>query len=116
MKRSPWRAPLTNRLVELITAIQTYEINGVIRTEELDRTIFPPLDDGTLPASSADLRECTRCLALISVCNTFICSCGRTFCLGCGVEDEIDGRLLCVDCYESRHSGILQGFWKWLWG
>jgi hypothetical protein len=115
IKRSPWRAPLTNRPVDLIATIQTYEINGVIRTEEIDRAVFPPLDDGTVPSSTSEIRECARCLSLISCVNAFTCVCGRTFCLGCGIEDEMNGRLLCIECYENRNGGGLEKFWKWLW-
>jgi hypothetical protein len=114
-RRSIWRAPLTGRTVELITNLQTYDVNGLTKTEEIDSVVVPPLDDGTTPSSTAEIRECTRCLSLISVCNTFVCDCGRTFCLACGVDDEMDDMPLCIECYENGGSGLLAKLWKWLW-
>jgi hypothetical protein len=117
-KRNPWRAPLTNRLVELIAMVCTYEVNGVIKTEEIGHEVCPPLDDGTVPASTAEIRECMRCLSLISACNAFTCRCGRTFCLGCRVVVVIEGHhvSLCRDCAEKEHGGIVYRVSQWLWG
>ena len=117
-RRDPWRAPLTNRTVELITMIDTFEVNGIIKTEEIGRSVVPPLDDGTVPSSTSEIRECSRCFSLISFCNSFTCTCGRTFCLACSVTTEIDGYLgrLCVECEENEHSRIIRKLSKWLWG
>lgn len=114
-----WQAPLTGQLVQIIKMLDTiYEPNGLIKTEEVGRIIVPSLADGSAPVSVAELRQCERCLSIVSSCSAFTCICGHTFCLACSALAEIDGTLfrICVTCDEKAKGRILYKIAKLIWG
>ena len=86
------------------------------KTEDF-KEIVPPLDDGTVPESVTQIRECSRCFALIT--NSHLCpTCGKEFCLACTAEAEKDGCKIkvCVDCAERINTPLWHSVKKALWG
>lgn len=99
--REPWYAPKSGKKIELIS-ICLHEQNSVrITTQIISRHAYPPLDDGTTPESTSQIRECSDCLRIVSDFNTITCpNCGYIFCLPCtalGIFDQEQQRL-CIDC------------------
>jgi hypothetical protein len=109
-------SPISNRVVELRHVAVTVEDQGIFRTQEV-REVIPALDDGTVPQSAAQIRECWRCLSLVT--NSHLCpTCGREFCLACVSEVEKDGQRIkvCADCAASIQNPLWHLVKRALWG
>ena len=115
-RREVWVSPITKRIVELRWVTVTVEEQGIYKTDEL-KEIDPPLDDGTVPESSSQIRECWRCFSLIT--KVRLCpECGKEFCYACTPEIEKDGQKVrvCVDCGEKIKNPLWHSAKKGLWG
>ena len=115
-RREVYVAPLTKRVVELRWITDTEEYQGKYKTEDF-KEIVPPLDDGTVPESVSQIRECPRCCSLVT--NSYLCpTCGKEFCLACTAEAEKDGCKIrvCVDCVEKIKNPLWHLTKKALWG
>ena len=110
-----YRAPITNRIVELRWVKLTVEENGVYKTEELTE-VDPPFADGTVPKSCQEIRECWRCLSLIT--KSHLCpSCGREFCLACTkiIQIKEQDTRVCMGCAEKAASPFWHAVRSFLW-
>jgi hypothetical protein len=121
-RREIWVAPYTKRVVELRWVTITVEKQGIYTTEDL-REVDPPLDDGTVPESVKQIRECWRCLSIVS--NSHLCrACGKEACLACTTEINQDNQKkgggqkirVCKDCAASIRNPLLHFAKKSLWG
>jgi len=109
--------PITKRIVELRWVKSTIEENGVYKTEEWTE-VDPPFADGTVPKSSQEIRECWRCLSVIT--KSYVCpDCGYEFCLPCTRRkkyrtDEQRTRV-CISCAEKADSPVGSAIRNFLW-
>jgi len=131
LRLQPWQAPITGEEYQLIQLTRTFEINKVIVTADLGRTIVPALADGTVPPTTSYLRQCQRCHSVISVWNTFTCKCGYDFCLACrGTEGSLQlssdieeygdyayrrRYALCVECERRDKAGLVHIISSLIW-
>jgi len=117
-RREVYCAPLTNRVVELRWITITVEDQGIYKTEDI-KEVVPSLDDGTVPESVTQIRECWRCFSLVT--NSYLCPrCGREFCLACtstlAVDKEGRQMTVCIDCADNIKNPLWHLAKKALWG
>ena len=108
-------APITKRIVELRWIKSTVEENGIYKTGE-QTEVDPPFDDGTVPKSAQEIRECWRCLSLIT--KSHLCpKCGREFCLACVKQIKTDEQEIkvCRSCAEQIASPFWSAVRSFLW-
>lgn len=114
-----YQAPLSGKIADLETVTATYEKNGIIRTEILEHYIDPPLDDGVVPTSVTEIRECSRCQSLVHMSNTFSCKyCRKTMCVACThktISKNEDEQGICRDCFKKINENTIDKFVNWLW-
>lgn len=107
--------PITNRIVELRWVKSTIEENGIYKTEEWTE-VDPAFADGTVPKSSQEIRECWRCLSLIT--KSHLCpNCGREFCLACTKMIQVNEQdtRVCMSCAEKATSPFWSAVRSFLW-
>jgi hypothetical protein len=108
--------PITKRIVELRWVKSTIEENGVYKTEEWTE-VDPPFADGTVPESVREIRECWRCLSLITRFRACP-DCGREFCEACMKQkpgtaaQEVK---VCMGCAEKTASPFWSAVRSFLW-
>ena len=93
-----WVAPYTKTVYELRWVQETFERNGVFVTDK-HVEIDPNTDDGTIPTSRHQLRQCPCCY--LAVTRIEVCTdCGLEFYNACTKEIRIDGetRRVCRRC------------------
>ena len=115
--REPWYAPKSGKRIDII-AVYLNELSGVrITTHAITRHVFPPLDDGTTPMSTSEIRECSYCLRIISEFNTITCpSCGHIFCLPCTTIGLFENQKLriCKDCNLKLNGTFVDYINRWI--
>jgi len=110
-------APITKRIVELRRVKLTVEENGVYITKEWTE-VDPPLDDGTVPESVREIRECWRCLSLITRFRACP-DCEREFCMPCANKKkpgtDAQETKVCISCAEKAASPFWSDVRSSLW-
>jgi len=104
-----WVAPYTKRVFQLRWIQETLDQNGVIVTEEWTE-ISPETDDGTIPDSVKQLRECPCCYRIVT--KTSYCKdCRKEFYFACVDKDQ-----RCKRCSAKAENPILFRIRNSLWG
>jgi hypothetical protein len=111
---------LSGQVVEL----KRYEIaimdNRILRKKNCCEVV-PPLSDGRIPETIADIRECSNCFGLYHFENVLTCPvCGRYYCHICKGKiatlegNEVNNVVVCKMCEENNTSSFTKYFKK-LW-
>ena len=113
-----YRAPISGRVIEIVTVIETIYDQGKFITDKRKEDAI--LDDGRSVGSTEPIRECSRCLSVIHADNSFACStCGRTFCKTCRISAGSEKQLkqYCPDCIkESNTLPAVRAVKRHIWG
>jgi hypothetical protein len=104
-----WVAPFTKRVYQLRWIQETLDQNGIFVTNEFTE-ISPETDDGTIPDTVKQLRECPCCYKVIT--KTSYCQdCRKEFSFSC-----VDKENRCRRCAAKAKNPILFRIHSNLWG
>lgn len=111
---------LSGQAVELKHYEMAIMDNGILR-KRYCREVVPPLSDGRIPETIADIRECSSCFGLYHFENVLTCpECGRYYCHTCKGKietlegDEVEDIDVCKMCEDEKNNSFSKLFKK-LW-